>query len=172
MKILLAICCACVYLGADTLYFMPYQANEAVNRLIKEIKNAKKEVKIAIYSFTNREISKAIRDSAKNGVQYKIIFDEKSNIKDTRSSIGYLAKLKNIQTCTLKGRISANGQYYGIMHTKLAIIDGETIIFGSANWSKSAFEINYEMMLVSQNKSYITPALKYFDEIYKNCKSY
>lgn len=159
-------------LFADSIYFMPYQANEAISSLINEIKAAKSHVHIAIYSFTNREISKAIRDSAKKGIKYKIIFDYKSNVNNNISQIGYLAKLKNIEVCTLEGILSQNGKYNGIMHHKLAIIDGKTIIFGSANWSKNAFELSYEMLLISQNQNYINSANQYFQKMLSECKAY
>ncbi len=155
---------------ADSLYFMPYDAKSAVSALIREIKGAKNEVKIAIYSFTNREIAKAIRDSAKRGVRFKIVFDYKQNFKDDYSQIGYLAKLKNIEVCTLKGR--SNGKYNGIMHNKLAVIDGRTAIFGSANWSKSAFEINYETLLISQNGEYAGKIGAYIDRLLGECKAF
>ncbi|MDE6885735.1 MAG: FAM83 family protein [Helicobacteraceae bacterium] len=157
---------------ADSIYFMPYQAKDAIGNLIKEIKNAKNEVKISIYSFTNREIGKAIRDSAKKGVKYKIIFDYKSNIDDDYSQIGYLAKLKNIEVCTLQGRRAKNDKYNGIMHNKLAIIDNQTIILGSANWSKGAFELNYETLLISNNKDYIDSANNYFNKMFSECKAF
>ena len=156
--------------SADNLYFMPYNAKEAVNALIGEIKSAKKEVKIAIYSFTNREIAKAIRDSAKRGVRFKIVFDKKQNIDDSYSQIGYLAKLKNIEVCVLSGK--NNGRYSGIMHNKIALIDDRVVVFGSANWSKSAFEVNYEMMIISQNKSYISQINGYFTRMSKECKAF
>lgn len=156
--------------NADSLYFMPYDAKEAVNALVSEIKSAKKEVKIAIYSFTNREIAKAIRDSAKRGVRFKIIFDKKQNIDDSYSQIGYLAKLKNIEVCTLQGK--NNGKYSGIMHNKIALIDNKTVAFGSANWSKSAFEVNYEMMIISQNQSYVAQISGYLNRMLQECKAF
>lgn len=156
-------------LWADSIYFMPYDAKNAVNALIDEIRNAKSEVKIAIYSFTNREIAKAIRDSAKRGVKFKIVFDYKQN-NDNRSQIGYLAKLKNIYVCTMQGK--NNGKYSGIMHNKLAVIDGKTIIFGSANWSKSAFEVNYEVMIISQKKDFITKSNNYLNRLLRECEAY
>lgn len=157
---------------ADSLYFMPYQANEALRHLITEIKNAKSEVKIAIYSFTNREIAKAIRDSAKRGVRFSIVFDAKSNLNNQQSTIGYLAKLNNIAVCTLEGRTARSEKYNGIMHNKLALIDNRTIILGSANWSKSAFELNFEALLVSQNSAYIAAANDYFARLFGECKGY
>ncbi|MBR7117935.1 MAG: DUF1669 domain-containing protein [Helicobacteraceae bacterium] len=160
------------FVFADSMYFMPYEAKEAINAIIKEIKQAKSEVNIAVYSFTNREISKAIRDTAKKGVRFNIIYDHKGNIDDNMTTIGYLSKLKNIYTCTLKGKLSNNKKYFGIMHNKLAIIDSKTIVFGSANWSKSAFDINYEMLLISQNKDYINQASKYFNKMLSECEKY
>ena len=158
-------------LSKDAMYFMPSDASIALKNVISELKNAKSEVYIAIYSFTNREIAKAIRDSAKNGVKYKIIFDEQSNIDNDKSQIGYLAKLKNVKVCTLKGK-SKNGKYYGIMHNKLALIDNRLIILGSANWSKSAFEINYENLLISSNLNYVNGVKKYMNEMIRNCRDF
>lgn len=171
MKIIIFVFLLGGFLSADSLYFMPNDAKYAINDLIYEIKNAQSEVKIAIYSFTNREIAKAIRDSAARGVRFKIIFDSK-NLSEGNSQIGYLAKLKNIETCTLIGRRSNNNKYNGIMHNKLALIDRKTAIFGSANWSKSAFELNYEMLLISQNKDFIAKSHNYFDTIFRECRRY
>ena len=158
-------------LSKDAIYFMPFDAAPALQRITSELKNAKSNVYIAIYSFTNREIAKAIRDSAKNGVKYTIIFDEQSNIDNDKSQIGYLAKLKNIRVCTLRGK-NKNGKYDGIMHNKLALIDNRLVILGSANWSKSAFEINYENVLVSSNLDYINGVKKYMNEMARYCRAF
>lgn len=159
-------------LFADSIYFMPYDAKDAIKALTNELKNAKDNVKIAIYSFTNREISKAIRDSARRGVKYQIIFDHKGNIDNSYSQIGYLAKLNNVSVCTLEGKESKNDKYNGIMHNKLAIIDNKVMIMGSANWTKSAFELNYESMIISENKDYINKANAYFSKMLDNCKAF
>ena len=46
---------------------MPQEQEKAIKSLIQTIKSSQKTLDIAIYSFTNREISKAIRDTAKKG---------------------------------------------------------------------------------------------------------
>ena len=93
---------------ADSLYFMPKEQNEAFNALLNTIKNTQNKLDIAIYSFTNREISKAIRDIARKGVKVRIIYDKKNNNNPNQSTIGYLAKLNNITTCLLDGKQSKN----------------------------------------------------------------
>ena len=96
---------------------MPYEQTKAFKSLQGSLQRAQKSIDIAIYSFTNRELGKTLRDSAKRGVQVRIIFDD-GNKKDNRSMLGYLDKYNNITTCLLKGKKAQNGNYYGIMHQK------------------------------------------------------
>lgn len=159
-------------LMASDLYFMPKEQKKALNALLHTIKNTQNTLDIAIYSFTNREISKAIRDVAKNGIKVRIIYDEKSNKDPNKSTIGYLAKLKNIETCLLKGKRSKNGKYDGLMHIKMAISDDKHLILGSANWSKSAFETNYETLLILDDAKPIKQARGAFEEMFKKCEKY
>lgn len=154
----------------ESLYIMPYENIQALQSLITHIKNAKKSIDISIYSFTNREIAKALRDSAQKGVKITIIYDKSSNLKNDTSTIGYLAKYNNIEVCTLEGKSAPN--YKGIMHQKMAIIDGEILILGSANWSKSAFEYNYETMLITQERSHTRKAAQYFARMAKECQAF
>lgn len=154
----------------EILYMMPYENTQALQSLITHIKNAKTHIYISIYSFTNREIAKALRDAAQKGVAITIIYDKSSNLKNDTSTIGYLAKYKNIEVCTLEGKAAPN--YTGIMHQKMAIIDDETLILGSANWSKSAFAYNYETLLITQNPSHIRKASQYFARMLKECQAF
>lgn len=157
---------------AQSLYFMPREKDEALDSLISTIKKSTHSLDIAIYSFTNREISKAIRSVAKKGVNVRIIYDKKSNQNVKNSTIGYLSKLKNVQTCLMQGKKSNNGKYYGLMHTKMAISDSDTLVIGSANWSKSAFETNYETLFITRNKELITKSKKEFDSMFQLCEKY
>ncbi|MDD6056195.1 MAG: phospholipase D-like domain-containing protein [Helicobacteraceae bacterium] len=154
------------------LYFMPDEKDNALKALLQTIESSKNTLDIAIYSFTNREISKAIRDIAKKRVKVRIIYDKKSNENVNNSTIGYLSKLNNIETCLLEGKRSSNGKYKGLMHTKMAISDKDTLIIGSANWSKSAFETNYETLLLTQESTLIEKAKKEFNKMFKECKKY
>ncbi|WP_104721833.1 phospholipase D-like domain-containing protein [Helicobacter mesocricetorum] len=159
-------------LNAQNLYFMPKDQEIALKELIKVINSTQSNLNIAIYSFTNREIAKAIRDVAKRGVKVRIIYDKSSNSDPNKSTIGYLAKLKNIQTCLLEGKPSSNNKYKGLMHMKMAISDNKALVIGSANWSKSAFETNYETLFISKDKALIRKSQQIFEEMFKECKKY
>lgn len=170
--LLLCLMCLCgMWANTQQIFFMPYEREAALKALKKELANAQTNIKISIYSFTNKEISKTLRDVARKGVRVELIYDYEGNYKNPQSSIGYLAALRNISACVLKGRKS-NRNYYGIMHQKLAIIDNKVLILGSANWSKSAFENNYEVLMITHNQANINKALEYFNLMKKECIKY
>lgn len=154
----------------EIVYFMPYEQKTALTHLISLLKGAKENINISIYSFTNKEIAKALRDTARRGVSINIIYDLESNQNNPKSTIGYLSKYKNIQTCLLSGK--NNGRYKGLMHQKMAIIDKNVLILGSANWSKNAFENNYETLMMTSNPQSIEKALQTYKLMFSQCTPY
>lgn len=162
---------ACFANAQERLYMMPYEQVNALKDLIGSIAKAQKSINISIYSFTNREIAKALRDASSRGVKINIIYDMSQ--KDTsNSTIGYLEKFANIHTCLLEGRAAKNGKYKGIMHQKMIIIDDNLIGLGSANWSKNAFENSYETLYFTQSADIITKANEYYNKMLKSCKPF
>ncbi|MGX3045508.1 phospholipase D-like domain-containing protein [Helicobacter sp. T3_23-1056] len=169
-------CFACIAFSSlsmarSELYMMPYEQAQALKSLQGALKRAQKTIDISIYNFTNREIAKTLRDSANRGVKIRIIYDKDSS-KDARSTIGYLEKYNNISTCTLKGRKAQNGNYYGIMHQKMAIIDKNLLYIGSANWSKNAFENNFETLFYDDDSYLVNKALNAFEQMIKECEKF
>lgn len=156
----------------DRFYMLPYEQDAALLALKNALKSAKSEIKISIYSFTYNDIAKILRDVAKKGVKVYVIYDKESNANNKHSTIGYLAKYNNISVCLLSGLRATNGKYYGIMHQKMAIIDGQTLIIGSANWSKNAFDNNFETLLVSHNANFIQKALNAYEKMSHICSGF
>lgn len=157
----------CSLTFAQSIYFLPNENKEALNALISALSNAQNEIKISIYTFTHRQIANALRDSAKKGIKVQIIYDKSQNLQSKNSTIGYLAKYQNISVCTLEGLKS--GEITGIMHQKMAIIDNKTLIIGSANYSKQAFERSYEVLYFTQQNEVLKKAVQNFEIMYKNC---
>lgn len=50
-----------------------------------------------------------------------------------------------------------------LMHVKMIIIDQKTLVIGSHNFSKRAFEINHEVSLLVNDENEIARCRKYFD---------
>lgn len=172
-KIFCLIAFLCAFWGSvlraeERLYMMPYEQESALNALISGILSAKKSINIAIYSFTNKEIAKALRDVSSKGVKINIIYDSGQK-KAESSTIGYLEKFENIHTCLLEGLKAKKGKYKGIMHQKMIIIDDIIVGLGSANWSKNAFENSYETLFFTDSKDIVDKALSYYEKMLAVC---
>ena len=53
-----------------------------------------------------------------------------------------------------------------LVHVKLMLIDSETAIVGSHNYTQSAFQMNYELSVVLQGREKIQRIIQFFNNIY------
>ena len=122
------------------VYFSPHGG--ATNAIVDEIGSAKSEILIQAYSFTSKDITKALVDAHQRGVHIEIILD-KSNLSAQYSAADFTAHM-GIPTY-----IDAE---HAIAHNKIIIIDGETVITGSFNFTRAAEEKNAENLLIIKSK--------------------
>jgi len=111
--------------------------------IVNAIGGAKTSILVQAYSFTSTPIAKALLDAHKRGVQVQVILD-KSQRSEKYSSADFLA---NQGVPTL---IDAN---HAISHNKVMVIDGETVLTGSFNFTKAAQEKNAENVLIIRDKA-------------------
>jgi len=115
---------------------------ECTNAIIRELNNAKQTILVQAYSFTSAPIAKALLDAHKRGVKVEVILD-KSQRTQSYSSATFLYNV-GIPT-----KIDAQ---HSIAHNKVMIIDGETVITGSFNFTKAAEESNAENLLIIHDR--------------------
>ena len=122
--------------GTIEVAFSPNGGGAAT--IIKAIGQAQKTTKVQAYSFTNADIAKALLDASKRGVQVRVVLD-KSQETEKYTSATFLAN------SGVPVRIDDD---FAIAHNKIMILDEETIITGSFNFTKAAEERNAENVLV------------------------
>ncbi len=172
MKKLLLLSITAIFLFSSDLFFMPYESHQAFSQLLRWIDRAHSRIDVAMYSFTNKKIAKRIKNAATRGVKVRLILDYDQNVGDHYSKIGYLAKYQNIEVFTLQGKRLRSNEGFGKMHIKLAIIDGKKLIFGSANWSNSAFKRNYELIYFVEDYALAKKSEKVFEMMLREAKRY
>lgn len=125
-----------------------------------------RNIKIALYYFTNKDIAKALFDAKENGVDVEIILDRTQK----KSSYSIEKYFKHLQK---KGRLAKSGHLYiryyrvmnGMKQNKFAIIGGATVS-GSYNWTKNTECKNKEGFIVIP--SIIKDYLEEFDRLSKD----
>jgi len=116
--------------------------------IITTLRQAKRSIYVQAYSFTDPEIVQALLYQASKGIKVFVLLD-KSN---KQSTIPSLLINHHIQV-----RFDSPK---GIAHNKVMILDEETVITGSYNFSKAAYLRNTENVLFLKNKELATTYLK------------
>lgn len=131
-----------------TVCFSPYGG--CTTTIVETLSTAKREILVQAYSFTSPPIAKALLDAHKRGAQVKVILD-KSQRSQKYSSADFLAN---------NGIPTWIDAIHAIAHNKVMVIDGETVITGSFNFTKAAEEKNAENVLVIKSKEVATEYIK------------
>ena len=97
---------------------------------------------IQAYSFTSAPIAKALVNAFKKGIKVEVILD-KSQRGERYTSATFL------MNAMIPTYIDSK---HAIAHNKIMIIDRETVITGSFNFTKAAEEKNAENLLIMRNK--------------------
>ncbi|HUO05177.1 MAG TPA: phospholipase D family protein [Candidatus Binataceae bacterium] len=106
--------------------------------IVKIIDSARHQVLVQAYEFTSHPIAKAIADAHRRGLDVRVILD-KNNLKETYSELGFLQH---------DGVPIMIDYALNIAHSKVMIVDGDTVITGSFNFTKAAETENGENLVV------------------------
>ncbi|WP_366223817.1 phospholipase D-like domain-containing protein [Chlamydia buteonis] len=132
----------CVIQGQKAQYFsLPGDQGKALSAVLQTIRTAKKTIRIAMFALTYLPIFNELDEAQKRGVKVKILIDKDfKKLSTTRLQTLKDSKL-TLYTKTTRHRL----------HHKFAVIDQNTLITGSVNWSESGFCSNSEDMLILNN---------------------
>ncbi len=130
-------------------------------KVVNAISNAKKTVLVQAYSFTSDRIAGAVIDAHKRGAFVNVILD-KSNFRENKVN-GQIPKKSIAHLMLVNGVVVLNDLKPAIAHNKVIIIDGETVLTGSFNFTKAAQRRNAENLIIIKDKAI---AKKYTDNFF------
>ena len=127
-----------------SVYFSPHGG--CTDAIVAAVGKAQRTVLVQAYSFTSAPIAKAVVDAHKRGVKVRVILD-KSNRRAKYSAADFLIHA---------GIPTSIDAAHAIAHNKVMVIDSETVITGSFNFTRAAEEHNAENLLIVRDKSLAT----------------
>ena len=117
--------------------FSPH--GDATRLIVKTIRAAKKNLRMAAYSLTSRPIATALITAQKKGIDVRVVVDH-GQLGDHSHSI-----IKRLREAGITIRVDTT---HKLQHNKYIIVDDETVETGSFNYSASAEHKNAENVLV------------------------
>ena len=118
------------------VYFAPDDGVAA--RVVPWIQSAAGRIDFLAFSFTSDEIGQAIVDRAAAGVAVR-------GVMDASQAEGSGAEYGRLRLAGVDVRLDGNP---GLMHHKVIVVDGQAVLTGSYNFSRSAEERNDENALL------------------------
>jgi len=115
---------------------------DAEKSIIREIDNARLNIRIQAYSFTSKPIGEALLAANHRGVVVEALLDGE-NLGNPHSLLVPLARAG--VKCYLD-------RSHAIAHNKIMVIDDDTVITGSFNFTKAAQEKNSENSLIIKDQ--------------------
>ncbi|MCD6501401.1 phospholipase D family protein [bacterium] len=128
--------------------------------ILDAIDSAQEKIDVAVYSFTNLELSKALIKAHLRGVAVRVI-------TDNLQSRGRYSKSQFLADSGIPVRLDDDNGY---MHHKFAVFDGKSVIFGSYNWSNSAEDKNDENLLFLRDKNVARDFEDEFERLWQGYK--
>ena len=126
-------------------YFSP--GSDTISPLLREIKSAEQSIHFMAFAFTHDTLGSAMRDRFKSGIDVQGVFEKRQ-----------VDKYSEFETMKKAGLPVILDRNRGTMHHKVIVIDGETVITGSYNFSKNAEERNDENLLIIKGNREIAAA--------------
>ena len=131
---------AITQVAAVEVYFSP--DGGCTDAIVREINSAQRTLLVQAYSFTSRPITKALVDAHKRGVRVHVILDS-SQRRAGYSSAAFLDKM-HVPTL-IDGK-------HAVAHNNIMIVDKQTVITGSFDFTNVAEQRNAENLLVIRDE--------------------
>lgn len=120
------------------LWFLPDNPT-AIRRIKSLIQGAKKSIRIAMFTWTRRDLANEVIHAKNRGIKVEIVLD-KSAAAGASKQIASMLLQAGVSTKTNRG--------VSLLHHKFMIIDNTTLVNGSANWTLAAFDKNDDCFIV------------------------
>ncbi|GGM91477.1 hypothetical protein GCM10007092_00490 [Thermus composti] len=122
-------------------YFSPKGGALARKAILERLAQARREVLVAAFVLTDREILRALLEAQGRGAAVRVLLESR-NLGSSR------------EETLLKGKVPVRQDANPYtMHHKVMVLDGEWVITGSYNFSARAYQVNNENLLVLKSPS-------------------
>jgi len=136
-------------------HFSP--GNACRNAIVDCLHQAQRSVDICVFTLSDDRISDAVLKTHHRGIRVRIISDN-DKCNDEGSDVDLLRRQG------VPVRIDDTPYH---MHHKFALFDGDLLLNGSFNWTRSASELNHENILVTSDAGLVAAFARQFEDLWE-----
>lgn len=129
--------------GGDLdVYFVP-SGDEVEDRIASELLAAERSIRVALYNLRSRRLAEILLRRQREGLEVELFLDAK-RMDDPWNVLDDELREAGLNLVPVRNERSD----FATLHDKMAVLDDETVIFGSANWGHDGLHENHETVLV------------------------
>ncbi|HEV1998799.1 MAG TPA: phosphatidylserine/phosphatidylglycerophosphate/cardiolipin synthase family protein [Candidatus Dormibacteraeota bacterium] len=123
--------------------FLTSFPDDAIGRaVVASLRQARHSIELEMFVMTDADTIRALQDAARRGVAVQVLFDPGQDLNQ--------AAMVRLREAGVACRFFlSSGEK---LHAKTAVIDGDELIIGSANWTASGFRHNHELDAVLRSR--------------------
>lgn len=140
------------------VYFSP--EDEPRLALLDVINGADSEIRFMAFSFTDEAVAEALIAAERRGVEVQGVFE-------TFQAGNAYSQDDRLRNLDFDVRLDGNG---GVMHHKVMIIDGQTVVTGSYNFTLNASRSNDETLMVLEDSTIAAAFLEEWERVWEQGK--
>ncbi len=120
------------------IWLLPDPRGHAIYECKKKIRSAKRTIQIALFTLTHPSLVEELVTAHQRGVDIHVVVDQ-------HAARG--ASLKAVERLEKAGITVRFSRGIQLLHHKFMLIDDATLLTGSANWTKAAFQKNNDCIV-------------------------
>ena len=136
-------------------YFSP--GSDCKHAIIHHLRSSRQMVDICVFTISDNDISNEIIRAHDKKVKLRILTDN-DKLEDRGSDVNRFVR------AGIEVKTDSTDDH---MHHKFAIFDGNILVNGSFNWTRSASERNQENIVVTNNKYLLEKFSAYFEKVWR-----
>ena len=129
--------------------------------LLEALESARREIRVAIYTFTRRNVSRALQEAAERKVKVTVKYDARS-MDESPGMTQVIGYLRNHGVDCVPVKMSGD---MAKMHHKFAVVDGKRVVTGSWNYTVTGTVSNYENVVSIESADVAKAFSEEFDRI-------
>ena len=139
--------------GKDCLYG---HKETSLWKLISVIQKSQFTIDVCVFVITSQNLADILIKKHKEGIVVRVVTDcEKMDLN--------CSQIEQMRSHGIQVRHDKTSYF---MHHKFAILDGETLVNGSFNWTKQAITGNQENVIISNDKELVEPYMHQFRKLW------
>ena len=128
--------------GAEPMLPTTFPGDQIGRTVVAALQRAQRSIEVEMFVMTDADTIHALQGAARRGLSVQVLFDPGQDLNQAA-----MVQLRDAGVACRFYRSSGEK-----LHAKTAVIDGEELIIGSANWTASGFRHNHELDAVFRSR--------------------